>query len=258
MTIRCGKLSTFPNSLEIHLTIIQLFLSSTIGHDSARCTPMRTNITFSDDADASILDFSSQIPQEGTYRPAEYLGSHFADDVVNGHWVLTIFDSILDKSFGTLLDWNLNFEVKYCTDGISWTKLSTNSNSCQEATITNGKQVNSACNYCGRHPKTEETFTPRHSHTSIGVGNDIFVIGGYDQGMKSEIWRFTYSTRKWTQLHDSLTRPNSIGKVGALTPYGIITIGGIRTEISASTLDKDVYVYDVLDRSEKRLEVEFK
>ena len=227
-------------------------------YETTRCTHISANITFSDEADASILDFSAQIPPKGTFRPAENLKSHFGDEIVNGQWVLTIFDSTIDEKVGTLLDWKLNLNVKYCTDGISWTKLSTNSNSCEEATLVNGRQVNSACNYRGRHPKAEGTFTPRHSHTSIGVGNDVFVIGGYDQGMKSEIWRFTYSTRKWIQLHDSLTRPNSIGKAGALTPYGIISIGGIKTGASLSTFDNEVYIYDVLDRNEKRLHIEFK
>ena len=237
---------------------MKLFLSSKTEYESVRCTPMQSKITFSDEADRSILDFSSLTPREGSYRPAEDLRSHFYNNMVNGHWVLTIFDAIMDEQVGSLIDWKLNFELDYCSEDISWTKLSTNSNLCEQATIQNGKLVNNACNYFGRHRDKEDTFTPRHSHTSIAVGNDVFVVGGYDQGFKSEIWRFTYSTKTWVQLHDSLKRPDSIGQFGALTPYGLVLLGGIRTGISDSSLEKDIYIYNVLDRSQERVKVEFK
>lgn len=219
---------------------------------------MNINITFSDKADSSILNHSSQIPRNGKYRPAENLDSHFGRDPVNGYWMLTIFDGVIDEQIGTLLEWNMNLKVDYCSEGISWTKLSVNSNSCQEATISNGTLIKGDCYHCGRHPTMEEQFTPLHSHTSIAVGNDVFVVGGYNLGVKSEIWRFTYSTRKWVQLHDSLSRPNTIGQVASLTPLGMVTIGGMRTGLVDSPFQTEIILYDVLERTQERLQVEFK
>lgn len=238
----------------------KLFLGSSniLEYESSRCTPMRTNITFSDEANESILDYSSLIPIEGTFRPAERLSSHFDDDFVNGIWELTVFDSKIDKEVGMLMDWRLNFKVDYCSEEISWARISSNSNTCEKATVSNGKLINSVCNRYGGDLKTVEMFTPRYSHTSIAVGNDVFVVGGYDQGVRSEIWRFTYSTKKWIQLHDSLLRPHSIGQAATLTPFGLITIGGLRSTFSESSFHEEIFVYDVLGRTQKRLEVQFK
>lgn len=156
-----------------------------------------------------------------------------------------------------MLDWKLHFDLDYCTEGLRWSKLSTNSNSCEETTITDGKILNNNCNDCGKHIIPKEVFTPRYSHTAVAVGNDVFVIGGYAHGVMSEIWRFNYDTRDWVQLHDNLKRSKSYGQAATLTPFGMIAIGGIRnTLVGTSFIDK-VFVYDVLNENETTIDIDF-
>ena len=217
------------------------------------------NITFTDSADKSILDYSSRIPKEGIFQPAENLGSHFEGSPTNGQWVLSIFDSNIDQMKGTLINWKLHFDVTYCNEGIHWSKLSTNSNSCGDTIINDGKSENRNCSDdCGRHEITREIFYPRHSHTAIAVENDVFVIGGYAHGIMSEIWRFNYKTKDWIQLKNSLERPKFYGQTAILTPFGMVTIGGIRNGVFGTTFAKRAYFYDILNETESDLDVNFK
>lgn len=171
--------------------------------------------------------------------------------LINGRWKLSIFDDVIDQLTGKLLDWKLYFEVDYCSDGIQWSKLSTNSNSCERATIKNGEVISSSCNGdCGRHEIVNEMFTPRHSHTAIAVGNDVFVIGGHAHGIKQEIWRFNYEDRNWVQLHNSLERPKSYGQIATLTPYGMVAIGGLRNGVIGTSFTDKVFIYDILNETE--------
>lgn len=235
----------------------KLFIGSSHSSKSG-CTSLILNITLSDSADESILDYGSKIPNKGHFQPAQHLGSHFVGSPTDGQWVLSIFDSTIDQMKGTLINWKLHFDATYCDEGIHWSKLSTNSNSCENTIITNGKSENRNCSDdCGRHEITREIFHPRYSHTAIAVGNDVFVIGGYAHGIMSEIWRFNYATKDWIQLNDSLNRPKFHGQTAVLTPFGMITIGGIRNGILGAMFTKRAFLYDVLNETEAKLDVNF-
>lgn len=220
---------------------------------------MTSNITFNDFADESILDFDSRIPQEGWYQPAENIRSQFEAVRADGNWTLSIFDSDIDGMKGTLLDWKLYFDVGYCSEGVYWKKLSTNSNSCEESILYDGKVETKNCtNDCGRHKNTKEVFYPRHSHTALAINNDVFVVGGNAHQAMSEIWRFNYDTRTWVHLHDNLKRPKFYGQVASLTPFGIIMFGGIHYGLRETVIIEKTLFYDVLDENESLLDTAFK
>ena len=67
---------------------------------------MISNITFSDKDGKSILDFSSKLPEKGTYKVAEPMRSYFENKLVNAQWILAIFDKSTDQNQGKLLDRN--------------------------------------------------------------------------------------------------------------------------------------------------------
>jgi hypothetical protein len=212
---------------------------------------MISNITFSDKDGKSILDFSSKLPEKGTYKAAEPMRSYFENKLVNAQWILAIFDKSTDQNQGKLLDWKLHFDVDHCTEGIKWKKLSTNSNSCEETTIAHGKSKNINCfGECNRHDIIAETFLPRHSHTAIAIHNDVYVFGGNSHGIISEVWRFEYDKRLWVQLNANMRRRRFNGHISSLTPYGMITIGGIRHSVDNVFFTKNIFLYDVVKESE--------
>ena len=245
-----------PYAIVIPDIFIQLFIGSSA---SDTCTSLVSNITFTDDAIKSILDYSSQIPQNGTFEAAENIKSHFGGTPVNGQWLLSIFDQHIDDTIGRLLDWKLHFQVEHCSEDILWNKLSTNSNSCEESMIVDGYiEYKNCTSDCGRHLFQNEEFKPRYSHTSIAIGNNVFVLGGHSHTVMSEIWRFNYESKDWVQLHYNKKRQKFHGQAAALTPFGMITIGGFRNGISNTSFTNSALIYDVFDQTETIIDVQFK
>ena len=151
-----------------------------------------SNITFSDNAQDAILNRSYRLPASGVFRPAETLASSFVGKTVNGQWTLEIYESSLDGIPGTLLDWKIDFDLDYCYEGILWSKLSAKSNSCERASVVKGKLVTQCPESCERHTRIiaeKELFTPRYLHSSVAVGNNVYVMGGYAHTYINEIWR---------------------------------------------------------------------
>lgn len=219
---------------------------------------MTSNVTFTDHAHESMLDYSTRIPHEGEFKAAENMKRHFEGSQTNGAWVLSIYDRDIDNMSGTLLGWKLHMNVHYCSEGVQWTKLSNNSNSCEETIITDGKAENRICkNDCKRHTDLKEVFYPRYGHTSVAIGNDMFIIGGNSHQVMTEIWRFNYEMRYWIQLHSSLKRPNFYGQVACLTPYGMIAVGGIRNTLHGTSMINNILLYDVMNETEIDLNISF-
>ena len=216
-------------------------------------------MTFSDSAKISILSQSHFPPSNGSFQPAEELTSSFQGGKVNGEWTLGIHESQIDSMNGRLLDWKLHFEVEYCTENIQWSKLSSLSNSCERSFLVNGKLDMSSC------PKSfddndhaslqREIFTPRHLHTAIGARDNIYVIGGYAHRTVEETWKFNYKSRQWTQLYGVHKRPRWHGQMATLTPFGMITHGGMKGE-GQSKLEEKMFLYNPLNKQISVLKTE--
>ena len=176
---------------------------------------------------------------------------------------MSIHESQIDGLNGMLLDWKIHFEVEYCTENIQWSKLSSSSNTCEQAFLSKGKLNFSSCpewyvNDDEDHhasPQTTTTFTPRHLHTGVAVGDNVFVIGGYAHKRLEETWRFDYTSRKWTQLHGVHKRPLWHGQMAALTPFGMITHGGMK-EVGQSQMEEKVLLYNPINRKLSLVETE--
>ena len=239
----------------------QLFVSNSIqsGQTCSTPSPNITNITFSDSAYTSILSHSHIPPSTGRFKPAEELTSSFGGAKVNGEWTLSILESQRDAFNGVLLDWKIHFEIEYCTESIQWSKLSTHSNSCEQSFVSNGKLQFSSCpESCNNEDHSlfqKEIFKPRHLHTGMAVGNNVFVVGGFAHKQLEETWRFDYTSRKWTQLHGVHKRPLWHGQMAALTPFGMITHGGMK-EVGQSQLEEQMLLYNPIDRNLSIIETE--
>ena len=233
---------------------------------SEKCTTNQstniTNLTFSDSASISILTQSHFPPSNGSFQPAEQLASSFQGVKVNGEWTIGIHESQIDNMNGRLLNLRLHFEVEYCTEGIQWSKLSALSNSCEQSFLVNGKLNMSSCPQSFYNNKDHvslenEIFTPRHLHTAIGARGSIYVIGGYAHRKVEETWQFNYKTRKWTQLHGVHKRPRWYGQMAALTPFGMITYGGIKSD-GQSQLEDKMFLFNPLNKTLSVLKTESK
>ena len=201
----------------------QLFVSSQMqGED---CTKLVSNITFSESAQESILSHTSLPPRSGTFRPADRLSSHFFGSSADGEWTLAVYDMATDGMPGSISSWSLRFDVHPCDDEVRWQKIVTNA--CERAFVGGGEAVLDRCNNPGKEAG-EETFSPRHLHTSIAVGDEVFVLGGLVNGRRlSDVWRYGPNRGVWTRVRGVVQSPRWHGQTAVLTPWGMLAIGGI-------------------------------
>ncbi len=195
-----------------------------------------------------MLDYGSTLPNSGSYVPAENIGSHFEGERVDGIWTLAINDKLKDDTIGILMNWTLHFEVEHCSVGGTWMELSSSSNSCNKAFINGDLDLQECQDNSGHHLENASQsgiFTPRHSQTTISVGDDIFILGMSIDGIK-ETWRFTYSSKIWTKLHGLYREKRWVGQAGVLMPYGVVTFSGLRIEQDKSHFDHRLYHYNIL------------
>lgn len=227
-------------------------------------------ISFSDAADATILDHSFIHASSGTFKPVEDFESHFKGELANGQWTLAIHDDkVADNTStaGILYDWTLNLDMDHCDEGIRWSKLSSNNTSCERGTVVAGGELNHL-QHCPhewwhKHPNITHSnnivFTPRYLHSAIAIGNDIYVVGGFAHGDIPETWRFNYASRTWIQLHGVHKTKMKYGQSAVLTPYGVIAFGGLTegggegTTNDTSLLDDTSYFYNVVTEEKTKL-----
>lgn len=221
-----------------------------------KCTLFNSTVVFRDrekyleDMD-SYKTFSEGF-SGGIFNSIEELRHHFRGDLVNGKWTLVVHDNLLDGISANIHDWSIHFDVDYCKEEVTWVKLSSKSNTCDEGYVNEGNLELNCAEKQKQHFPTKETptklFTPRYSHTSIALGNNIYVFGGLAHGTLMQAWRFEYNSRLMKELHVDLKRKIKYGRMSSLSPYGLIMLGGIDENPSDSdTLDGNVYLYDVMN-----------
>ncbi|KAF0699228.1 Aste57867_10193 [Aphanomyces stellatus] len=116
-----------------------------------------------------------------------------------GIWTLEVYDRALDGQSGTLQSWQISWTMEACTPIYQWTN------------VTNTIQ--------GTPPP------PRYQHTSVVVGNSLFVFGGKDIVELQDLYRLDYvpnsPSNVWTTLSPVGLRimNRRYGQLLLLTPF---------------------------------------
>jgi hypothetical protein len=224
--------------------------------DNDKCTVFNSTVVFRDrekyleDLD-NYKTFSDQV-SGGVFYSIDNLRSRFRGVLANGKWTLAVHDNLLDGISAIIYDWSIHFDVDYCTEEVTWVKLSSKSNTCDEGYVKDGNFELHCPDKQKQHFPSKETptklFTPRYSHTSIALGNDMYVFGGLAHGTVMEAWHFDYNSKLLKQLHVDIKRKIKHGRMSSLTRYGLILLGGIDEDPSESDfLSGNVYLYDVMN-----------
>lgn len=201
------------------------------------CQPETLRWTFSDHEPESILS-RSRIPARGAFRPASGLsprfrGIPFDDD--HGPWELSIAQrspTSNENITGTLLDWQLVLDITPCEAKAKWERL----------------------------PSPPPSFAPRRLHSSIAVGNSLFVSGGFGRidGSGAErrlddLWRWDDDSGAFVELRASFgfgemakTRMY-YGRVALLGPLGLLGYGGVASR-GPSPPGKDLWLRDIFEK----------
>ncbi|KAL3804136.1 hypothetical protein HJC23_013655 [Cyclotella cryptica] len=179
----------------------KLFISS-VQSRNKECNRSTINLTFSDDAKESVLSYSG-LPMSGVFRPAGSFISAFGGMLVAGEWTLAIAQSESkddEQNESSLLNWTLHIDAQPCRARAKWNKLETSS-----------------------------IIPPRRLHTTITVGDSIFVIGGYSNRRLYDLWRFDHDTLTWTELNAASMRKEwpLHGQSALLGPFGVLVYGGL-------------------------------
>jgi len=222
---------------------VQLYVSSA---DNLRspCHPETLNLSFSDHEPESILS-RSRIPTHGDFRPASGLaarfrGIHFDDD---GPWELSIAQRSPTQSeniTGTLLDWQLILDVTPCEAKAKWKRL----------------------------PSPPASFAPRRLHSSVAVGDSLFVSGGFGRVNGSgadrpldDLWRLdSDSDSDFVSFIELRASPRDktmtmYGQVALLGPFGLLGYGGVRSRGPRSQ-GKDLWLWNIFEKEWMSVPVE--
>ena len=227
-----------------------MFIGSNI---QSQCTPLTANITFSDVAKDSILDYSSSFPKAGIFQPAEHILSQLGDEKMVGQWHLAIYDKLTDGTIGQLLDWKLKIAYKRCTPRARWRYLF--KSGCENHTTSPNFDKYSSCEMGPstlEGVKESKRFSARYLHTAVAVENDVFVLGGFAGKKLDDIWKFHYESRTWIQLQGVIEREVESISSSVLTPWGILRIGTPSEKSNCVTFSR----YDVTVETWSEVEIE--
>ncbi len=227
-----------------------MFIGSNI---QSRCTPLTANITFSDKAEDSILDYSSSFPKSGTFQPAENMISQLGQEKMVGQWNLAIYDKLTDDTIGQLLDWKLKIAYKRCSPRARWKNLF--KSSCENHIASHHFDKYSSCERESdtmEDVKEPKSFSSRYRHTAIAVDNDIFVFGGLSRKRLDDIWKFHYESKTWIQLQGVIERRVEIISSSVLTPWGILRIGTPSDNSKCVTISR----YDITIETWSEVEID--
>jgi hypothetical protein len=204
------------------------------------------------------LDHRFKLPESGSFQAVEPITSQLFGSAVNGLWTLAIADSRINNKTGTLVEWALNFQTQYCTEGYQWTLLypSVDETSWKRDERMDLEGRSTSIHSDGHFVQfslgdlSRGRFRPRYGHTAIAVGNDVYVIDGRADELYFDTWRFDYNTRDWTQLKSEDSFPHRSGQSAVLTPFGLLTFGGLDENNERSERKStDVLRYDILNRT---------
>jgi len=228
-----------------------------------QCTHFNSTLRFGNGERSSFLitddliNTDADITALTTHKPLEDFETHYKG-IPSGNWTLAIHDGARDGLFGMLHDWTLTLAVNYCTDEVTWSKLS--SNACDSTISTIDGLVRQCPEEDHFHTESKATsrelFTPRYLHSAIAVRDNVYIFGGFAFGDIAETWRFSYSSKTFTRLNGDHYNKAKHGRMSVLTPYGIIALGGISTEEirnTHETLNDTVYLYNVLTEQVSKL-----
>lgn len=235
-------------------SLYKLFISSrspSVSNQDMKCSHQRINITFTDDAERSILDHSYRIPESGRFQAAEPISSQLFGSTTNGVWTLEMTDSRINNKTGVLLEWILNVETQYCQDGYQWTLLypsgvNYHSNSLENRNaIGTGSSVDTTTSVL----TNDIIFTPRYRHTAMAVGNQVFVLGGRGDEIYTDTMKFDYATRSWTLMRGVDRMYPQRGQSAVLTPWGLFTLGGVDEVGMRKQQRRPMSRYDIMSRT---------
>jgi len=192
------------------------------------CTQFASKIIFSDAGKDPMDHLRLMTPSnEQQFKPASgSLNNLFRDAPANGEWTLELYDSKADGGHGKLIDWKLQVAVTACKEEFIWTR---------------------------KNDPFSPDFFPRYGHTSVTIGKSIFLIGGYAGRKKSpqdSMLRYDYDDDVWIRLQSNsqnLRRSTSAGRASSLTPWGVVTFGGMNVDNDGSIQEDGVWRYNVID-----------
>ena len=69
--------------------------------------------------------------------------------------------------------------------------------------------------------------------------------------------RFNYESRFWTKLHGVQERPQWYGRSAVLSPFGMITSGGLKAKNGRSYLESLVLIHNLMNETTSELKVEY-
>lgn len=208
-------------------------------HTPSTCTSTTVNLTFSDEAEMSIVDFDFLPVKSESLQPTDSLLNQFTNTKVNGNWTLSIYDKLSDGITGKLIDWKLKVDVKQCTEGAHWKRLS--ANNCGDNDFASKHNTCKIDFSMAENGVEFDSFTPRYLHTAIAVDNDVFILGGFNGEVLDDAWKFHYHSKSWIQLQVAAEGTNHNFKSTVLSPWGLFSFGRENKSIGYDT----IYHYDI-------------
>ena len=195
-----------------------MFVSST-EYKATECEAGLVNLVFADDATDSVIS-TANIPASGKYRGSSRMLNTFEGTLMSGEWKLSVVSKSIhpDEYMGSLLHWGLRIEAKPCVAKPRWEKL----------------------------PSPPAKFTPRRLHTSIAVGNSIFVTGGLSERRLTDLWRFDLDSNTWTELDIAPRKWPLNGQASYLGPFGLLSYGGV-AKGGVQNGGQDLRLFDIFD-----------
>mmetsp|Transcript_16959 Transcript_16959/g.48713 ORF Transcript_16959/g.48713 Transcript_16959/m.48713 type:complete len:982 (+) Transcript_16959:697-3642(+) len=201
-----------------------LFSSGSVFDNNwSKCEAKSVTITFADNAIDKLSE--GEFPEEGTFQPMGALDDHFLGSTANGQWTIAILDTLTDTSTGVLNGWTLRLSTKPSNHQVSAQKVVAE---CQGDTLG-----------------LLDCFAPRHSHTAIGIGDEIYITGGKSTRVHSDGWKLNVDAEQWTRLDIELPpwRTENIESF-VLTPGGVVSMGA-----------DDSFFYDLIGNSWAPLDI---
>lgn len=186
----------------------QIFVSRAQVRDQKCQHSSSIDLLFSGDAKDWVLSYAN-IPETGSFRPANSLMDTFDNIPIHGEWRISIAMAQLEyaeeNNGSRLLQWEITFDAKSCAPGRPrWKRL----------------------------PNPPPSFAPRRMHTAVAVDNSIFISGGFADRHLHDLWRFDYDSHTWVELSQvspSVRGPRAMnhGQVSVLGPFGLLSFGGL-------------------------------